>query len=133
MKIKAKNEKIVNMRLCVPVDGIITIGRDGTAEVSPRCAEALVKGTSDWAYFTGNVKPVEEKKPEKEAAPAPEKTEREKFVEGLDGMSFEELKAFAAEAKFPAEEYEKIKTKKLMKAYLLTKYDNATADADVEE
>ena len=50
MKIKAKNPKIASMKLIVPVDGEISIDGNGVADVSAKCAVALVTGTNDWAY-----------------------------------------------------------------------------------
>lgn len=52
MKIKAKNSKIASMKLIVPVDGEITIDANGVADVSGKCAVALVNGTNDWEYAT---------------------------------------------------------------------------------
>ena len=50
MKIKAKNQNVASMELIVPVDGRISIDANGVAEVSAKCAAALVKGTNDWDY-----------------------------------------------------------------------------------
>lgn len=125
MKIKAKNSKIASMRLCVPVDGIISINHNGIADVSPKCAVMLVKGTSDWDYL---------KNAEEEEAETVEEelTEREKFAAELDDMTVEQMKDYAKEAGFSEKEYEKLKTNKLMKAYLLKKIDDA-AEEEVEE
>lgn len=125
MKIKAKNSKIASMRLCVPVDGIISIDHNGIADVSPKCAAMLVKGTSDWDYL---------KNAEEEEAETVEEelTEREKFAAELDDMTVEQMKDYAKEAGFSEKEYEKLKTNRLMKAYLLKKFDDA-AEEEVEE
>lgn len=52
MKIKAKNQNVASMELIVPVDGRISIDANGVADVSAKCAAALVKGTNDWEYAT---------------------------------------------------------------------------------
>lgn len=129
MKIKAKNSKIASMRLCVPVDGVISIDHNGVADVSPKCAAMLVKGTNDWDYLKSE-KAAEAEEEETEEAAEEEMTERDKFAAELDGMSVEQMKDYAKEAGFSEKEYEKLKTKKLMKAYLLKKFDDA---AEVEE
>ena len=125
MKIKAKNNKIASMRLCVPVDGIISIDHNGVADVSPKCAAALVRGTNDWEYL--------KEETEEEVEETEEKTDREKFADELDAMTIEQMKAYAKEGGLSEKEYEKLKTKKLMKAYLLKKFDDAASVEETEE
>lgn len=133
MKIKAKNSKIASMRLCVPVDGIISIDHNGVADVSPKCAAALVRGTNDWDYLKSE-KAAEADEETEETVEEEEMTERDKFAAELDGMYVEQMKDYAKEAGFSEKEYEKLKTKKLMKAYLLKKFDDAAeADEETEE
>lgn len=126
MKIKAKNNKIASMRLCVPVDGIISIDHEGIADVSAKCAVQLVKGTNDWDYLKDSEADEEEDDKETEKSP------REKFEEEISSMTIAQMKDYAKEAEFPEEEYSKLTTKKLMKAYLLKKYDEVS-EADEEE
>ena len=132
MKIKVKNSKIASMRLCVPVDGIISIDNNGVADVSPKCAAALVRGTNDWDYLKSDKAAEAEEEETEETVEEEEMTEREKFAAELDGMYVEQMKDYAKEAGFSEKEYEKLKTKKLMKAYLLKKFDDA-AEAEEEE
>ncbi len=124
MKIKAKNPSVVSMRLCVPVDGAIDINELGIAEVTPKCATVLVRGTNDWDYLKGE----EEKETEVEI----EEGDREKFEAHLKTLKVDELKALAEEGEFPKEEWEKL-NKKLLAAYLLSKFDEAAAEQDGEE
>lgn len=123
MKIKTKNPKGVSMKLCVPIDGTITVGADGIVDVSPKCAVALVNGTNDWEYVK-SVKEaektsIEDTNPDEDS----EKNEKEEFEAGLKNMSLAEMKELATEAEYPVEEWEKITTKKLMSGYLLSKFD----------
>lgn len=140
MKIKAKNSKIASMKLCVPVDGVISIDHNGVAEVSPKCAALLVKGTNDWEYLKKSAAKTEEEEktstdeveePEAEEEETEEdgKSDRERFEAYLDGLTVAQMKDYAKEGNLPAEEYDKLSSKKLMKAYLLKKYDE-TAEED---
>lgn len=141
MKIKAKNSKIASMKLCVPVDGVISIDHNGVAEVSPKCAALLVKGTNDWEYLKKSAAKTEEEKTSKDEVEEPEaeeeeeeteedgKSDRERFEAYLDGLTVAQMKDYAKEGNLPAEEYDKLSSKKLMKAYLLKKYDE-TAEED---
>lgn len=127
MKIKAKNSKVVSMKLIVPIDGLIDIDGNGIADVSPKCAVQLVNSTNDWEYLKKNV-------PEKEAEDIDEdddeledeneeSSERDAFQEGLKAMKLEEMKDVATEAGYPEEEWKKLTSKKLMSAYLMKKFD----------
>ena len=141
MKIKAKNSKIASMKLCVPVDGVISIDHSGVAEVSPKCAALLVKGTNDWEYLKKSATETEEEEktstdeveePEAEEEETEEdgKSDRERFEAYLDGLTVAQMKDYAKEGNLPAEEYDKLSSKKLMKAYLLKKYDETAEEED---
>ena len=141
MKIKAKNSKIASMKLCVPVDGVISIDHIGVAEVSPKCAALLVKGTNDWEYLKKSAAKTEEEEktstdeveePEAEEEETEEdgKSDRERFEAYLDGLTVAQMKDYAKEGNLPAEEYDKLSSKKLMKAYLLKKYDETAEEED---
>lgn len=143
MKIKAKNSKIASMKLCVPVDGVISIDHSGVAEVSPKCAALLVKGTNDWEYLKKSAaKNEEEEKTSTDEVEEPEaeeeegeteedgKSDRERFEAYLDGLTVAQMKDYAKEGNLPAEEYDKLSSKKLMKAYLLKKYDEMAEEED---
>lgn len=143
MKIKAKNSKIASMKLCAPVDGVISIDHNGVAEVSPKCAALLVKGTNDWEYLKKSAaKTEEEEKTSTDEVEEPEaeeeeeeteedgKSDRERFEAYLDGLTVAQMKDYAKEGNLPAEEYDKLSSKKLMKAYLLKKYDETAEEED---
>ena len=141
MKIKAKNSKIASMKLCVPVDGVIRIDNNGVDEVSPKCAALLVKGTNDWEYLKKSAAKTEEEEktltdeveePEAEEEETEEdgKSDRERFEAYLDGLTVAQMKDYAKEGNLPAEEYDKLSSKKLMKAYLLKKYDETAEEED---
>ena len=141
MKIKAKNSKIASMKLCVPVDGVISIDHSGVAEVSPKCAALLVKGTNDWEYLkksaaktedeeNTSTDEVEEHEAEEEETEEDGKSDRERFEAYLDGLTVAQMKDYAKEGNLPAEEYDKLSSKKLMKAYLLKKYDETAEEED---
>lgn len=135
MKIKAKNPKISSMKLIVPIDGEISIDANGVTDVSPKCAIALVTGTNDWNYASKVKNVVDEATEEGETEEDDEEgaNEREELEAKLKTMSMAELKAMATEGEFPVEEWEKISSKKLLAAYLLQKYDEATEEGDEEE
>jgi hypothetical protein len=134
MKIKAKNPKISSMKLIVPIDGEISIDANGVTDVSPKCAIALVTGTNDWNYASKVKDSVNEATEEGETEEDDDgANEREELEAKLKTMSMAELKAMATEGEFPVEEWEKISSKKLLAAYLLQKYDEATEEGDEEE
>lgn len=133
MKIKAKNSKVASMRLCVPVDGVIEIDANGVAEVSPKCAAALVRGTNDWDYVKKNsAEETEEEKDEEEEGGEEEISDRDKFSKWLDSQTVAQMKEYAKEGELPEEEWDKLSSKKLMKAYLLKKYDEASVEEGEE-
>lgn len=131
MKIKAKNQNVASMELIVPVDGRISIDANGVAEVSAKCAAALVKGTNDWDYAkkATTAQDDEEEEDDNEG----EATDRERFETHLDTLTLAQMKEYAKEGEMPEEEYEKLNSKKLMKAYLLKKYDEAEAAGELDE
>jgi|LSPY01.1.fsa_nt_gi hypothetical protein len=131
MKIKAKNQNVHSMELIVPVDGRISIDANGVAEVSAKCAAALVKGTNDWDYAkkATAVQDDEEEEDDNEG----EATDRDKFAAHLDTLTLAQMKDLAKEGEMPEEEYEKLNSKKLMKAYLLKKYDEAAEAGELDE
>lgn len=135
MKIKAKNPKISSMKLIVPIDGEISIDANGITDVSPKCAIALVTGTNDWNYASKVKDAVNEATEEGETEEDDDEgaDEREELEAKLKTMSMAELKAMATEGEFPVEEWEKITSKKLLSAYLLQKYDEATEEEGDEE
>jgi hypothetical protein len=132
MKIKAKNQNVASMELIVPVDGRISIDANGVAEVSAKCAAALVKGTNDWDYAK-KATAVQDDDEEEDDNKGEEATDREKFATHLDTLTLAQMKDLAKEGEMPEEEYEKLSTKKLMKAYLLKKYDEAAAAGELDE
>lgn len=135
MKIKAKNPKISSMKLIVPIDGEISIDANGITDVSHKCAIALVTGTNDWNYASKVKDAVNEATEEGETEEDDDEgaDEREELEAKLKTMSMAELKAMATEGEFPVEEWEKITSKKLLSAYLLQKYDEATEEEGDEE
>ena len=120
------------MELIVPVDGRITIDANGVAEVSPKCAAVLVKGTNDWEYAK-KATAVSEEDDEEEDDNEGEASDREKFEAHLDTLTLAQMKDLSKEGEMPEEEYEKLNSKKLMKAYLLKKYDEAAANGELDE
>ena len=133
MKIKAKNPNAVaNGRLIVPCDGLITIDGNGCAEVSAACAEALVKGTSDWDYAEKTAEPKSEEAPAQEESEEVELNEREKFEKELEGMTVAQMKDLCREGGFDEAEWKNLK-KATLAAYLLEKFDAASAQEESEE
>ena len=127
------------MNLIVPIDGLITIDEKGYADVSAKCAAALVKGTSDWEFVGGapkaekkeDPKPAEEateKKPADAPAGEGEKEQEQKEneeeetlkKEDLEAMTVAQLKEWCQEARLPEAEYKNLK-KDLLIAYILKK------------
>lgn len=129
MKIKAKNPNIASMKLIVPIDGLITIDAKGETEVSAKCAVLLVNNTNDWEYANKVAKEVTEQSKEgndEDGAENVEKSERDLLEEKVRGAKVSELKDMCVEAEFPEEEWKDL-TKNLLAAYILKKYDEATA------
>lgn len=135
MKIKAKNQNIASMKLIVPIDGLITIDANGEAEVSPKCAVLLVNNTNDWQYVGKAAKEVTEGHDEEdddEGTENVEKTERELLEEKVKTAKIAELKEMCVEAEFPEDEWKNL-SKALLSAYILKKYDEATAESNEDE
>lgn len=118
----------------MPVDGVIEIDANGVAEVSPKCAAALVRGTNDWDYVKKNSaeETEEEEKDEEEEGGEEEISDRDKFSKWLDSQTVAQMKEYAKEGELPEEEWGKLSPKKLMKAYLLKKYDEASVEEGEE-
>lgn len=129
MKIKAKNPKNSSMQLIVPVDGLITIDTNGVAEVSAKCAAVLVTSTNDWEY----AKKAADDSDEEEDDVDEDASDRDKFAAHLDTLTLAQMKDLAKEGEMPEEAYNKLSSKKLMKAYLLKKYDEAAEAGDSDE
>ena len=122
MKIHAKNETVKSTKLILPIDGLITIDKDGIAEVSDKCGEILINSTNDWLAMGKTTKtdvPEEDDK----------KDERELFVDKLNASTIAELKAMCAEAECPEKEWKSFGKKDLI-PYLLAKFDAATDDEE---
>ena len=135
MKIKAKNQNIASMKLIVPIDGLITIDANGEAEVSPKCAVLLVNNTNDWQYVGKAAKEVTEGHDEEDDAEGTEnveKSERELLEEKVKTAKIAELKEMCVEAEFPEDEWKNL-SKALLSAYILKKYDEATAESNEDE
>ena len=135
MKIKAKNQNIASMKLIVPIDGLITIDANGEAEVSPKCAVLLVSNTNDWQYVGKAAKEVTEGHDEEdddEGTENVEKSERELLEEKVKTAKIAELKEMCVEAEFPEEEWKNL-SKALLSAYILKKYDEATAESNNDD
>ncbi len=147
MKIHATKPTIKSMNLIVPIDGLITIDEKGYADVSAKCAAALVKGTSDWEFVGGapkaekkeDPKPAEEateKKPadapagegekEQETEQKEDETDGKKTLtqEELELLTVKELKETCKEAGWPEAEYKNL-SKGLLIAYILKKANGA--------
>lgn len=127
------------MNLIVPIDGLITIDDKGYADVSAKCAAALVKGTSDWEFVGGapkaeknedskHAEEAAENKPadvpagEDEKEQEQEENEDEETLkkEDLEAMTVTQLKEWCQEAGLPEAEYKNLK-KDLLIAYILKK------------
>lgn len=121
------------MELIVPVDGRISIDANGVAEVSAKCAAVLVKSTNDWDYAKKATAVQGDDEEEEEDDDNEEATDRNKFVAHLDTLTLAQMKDLAKEGEMPEEEYEKLGTKKLMKAYLLKKYDEAAEAGELDD
>lgn len=136
MKIHATKSTIKSMNLIVPIDGLITIDDQGYADVSAKCAAALVKGTSDWEFVGGAPKDEDSKHdeeatkkgltgaPDDEGEKGQEQKEGDDEVtlkkEDLEAMTVSQLKEWCQEAELPEAEYKNLK-KDLLIAYILKK------------
>ena len=102
MRIKTTARSIWGSRLIVPIDKEIEVDKEGYAEVSEACADVLLNATKDWFV-----------------------EEEDDVKSRIEKMSMDELKHLAEEIGITPEEYEKFKTEKAFRAYLIKKYQNA--------
>ena len=126
MKIVSINHSVKSMKLTVPFDGNIDIDANGIAEVSDKCAEALVKGTKDWKYLDEDKNGVEDGKGESDVSD-------KEIKEGINKMSLEEMIELAKESNYPESEWDKFaknekNATKLMSAYLFKMYKKTKAN-----
>lgn len=126
MKIVSINHSIKSMKLTVPFDGNIDIDANGIAEVSDKCAEALVKGTKDWKYLDEDKNGIEDGKGEGVVSD-------KEIKEGINKMSLEEMIELAKESNYPESEWDKFaknekNATKLMSAYLFKMYKKTKAN-----
>ena len=126
MKIVSINHSVKSMKLTVPFDGNIDIDANGIAEVSDKCAEALVKGTKDWKYLDEDKNGIEDGKGEVDVSD-------KEIKEGINKMSLEEMIELAKESNYPESEWEKFaknekNATKLMSAYLFKMYKKTKAN-----
>ena len=133
MKIKATNETVKSMKLCVPVDGIIEINAEGLAEVSDKCGKMLVEGTNDWKEV-GAGKGTEETKKVVEGEgnnPKEETTNKDdEVIKGIEVMPLQDCIEMAQQAGYPEKEWQKLAknekaAEKLMRNYLIKKYKDS--------
>lgn len=126
MKIVSINHSVKSMKLTVPFDGNIDIDANGIAEVSDKCAEALVKGTKDWKYLDEDKNGIEDSKGEGDVSD-------KEIKEGINKMSLEEMIELAKESNYPESEWDKFaknekNATKLMSAYLFKMYKKTKAN-----
>jgi hypothetical protein len=123
-KIKSINPQVKGIQLQVPIDGLISVDANGFAVVSDKCAELLIKGTSDW----------ESADAEHDADDA----EEQDFITKVKKMTLDEMVKLCEELGFDQNEYKKLLGKKtsekLLAGYLIKKYSELEAAAeDVED
>ena len=124
MKIKTNKTSLLNTKLIVPVDGLVSIDKNGELEVSDKCANILLNYPNDWISDEGIAK-VEEQ--------VPDLTE-EKVVAGIKNMSLSEMIALAKTCDYPEEEWKKFqKNGKLFGAYLIKKFNSNPAVTEETE
>ena len=126
MKIVSINHSVKSMKLTVPFDGNIDINANGIAEVSDKCAEALVKGTKDWKYLDEDKNGIEDGKGKGDVSD-------KEIKEGINKMSLEEMIELAKESNYPESEWDKFaknekNATKLMSAYLFKMYKKTKAN-----
>ena len=110
MRIKTTARSIWGSRLIVPIDKEIEVDKEGYAEVSEACADVLLNATKDWFVEEEDTEEIQEENDVKSR---------------IEKMSMDELKHLAEEIGITPEEYEKFKTEKAFRAYLIKKYQNA--------
>lgn len=122
-KIKSINPQVKGIQLQVPIDGLISVDANGFAVVSDKCAELLIKGTSDW----------ESADAEHDADDA----EEQDFITKVKKMTLDEMVQLCEELGFDQNEYKKLLGKKtsekLLAGYLIKKYSELEAAAEEGE
>lgn len=122
-KIKSINPQVKGIQLQVPIDGLISVDANGFAVVSDKCAELLIKGTSDW----------ESADAEHDADDA----EEQDFITKVKKMTLDEMVKLCEELGFDQNEYKKLLGKKtsekLLAGYLIKKYSELEAAAEEGE
>lgn len=122
-KIKSINPQVKGVQLQVPIDGLISVDANGYAVVSDKCAELLIKGTSDWESA--------------DAAGDAEGADEQDFITKVKKMSLDEMVKLCEELGFDQNEYKKLLGKKtsekLLAGYLIKKYSELEAAAEEGE
>lgn len=122
-KIKSINPQVKGVQLQVPIDGLISVDANGYAVVSDKCAELLIKGTSDWESA--------------DAAGDAEGADEQDFITKVKKMSLDEMVQLCEELGFDQNEYKKLLGKKtsekLLAGYLIKKYSELEAAAEEGE
>ena len=122
-KIKSINPQVKGVQLQVPIDGLISVDANGYAVVSDKCAELLIKGTSDWESA--------------DAAGDAEGADEQDFITKVKKMSLDEMVQLCEELGFDQNEYKKLLGKKtsekLLAGYLIKKYSELEAAAEESE
>ena len=122
-KIKSINPQVKGIQLQVPIDGLISVDANGFAVVSDKCAELLIKGTSDW----------ESADAEHDADDA----EEQDFITKVKKMTLDEMVKLCEELGFDQNEYKKLLGKKtsekLLAGYRIKKYSELEAATEEGE
>jgi hypothetical protein len=122
-KIKSINPQVKGIQLQVPIDGLISVDANGFAVVSDKCAELLIKGTSDWESA--------------DAEHDEDDAEEQDFITKVKKMTLDEMVKLCEELGFDQNEYKKLLGKKtsekLLAGYLIKKYSELEAAAEEGE
>jgi len=123
-KIKSINPQVKGIQLQVPIDGLISVDANGFAVVSDKCAELLIKGTSDWESADAE-------------HDADDNSEEQDFITKVKKMTLDEMVQLCEELGFDQNEYKKLLGKKtsekLLAGYLIKKYSELEAAAEEGE
>ena len=123
-KIKSINPQVKGIQLQVPIDGLISVDANGFAVVSDKCAELLIKGTSDWKSADSE-------------HDADDNSEEQDFITKVKKMTLDEMVKLCEELGFDQNEYKKLLGKKtsekLLAGYLIKKYSELEAAAEEGE
>lgn len=123
-KIKSINPQVKGIQLQVPIDGLISVDANGFAVVSDKCAELLIKGTSDWESADAE-------------HDADDNSEEQDFITKVKKMTLDEMVKLCEELGFDQNEYKKLLGKKtsekLLAGYLIKKYSELEAAAEEGE